>query len=165
MRETVPSLPFATQTASVPTARSIAGAPIPIVLMSSWRSGWMRETVPSSALATQTEPCPIARATGLRPASTWPTIPERCVRLEPELLVQQPPARAVDLERVCLAAAAIEGQHQLAAQAFPQWLLAHEPVELGNQLRVAPQRELGLDPLLERGQPLLVQPRSLGAGE
>ena len=38
------------------------------------------------------------------------------VGLEPELLVQQPPPRAVDLERVCLAAAAIEGQHQLAAQ-------------------------------------------------
>ena len=38
MRETVPSLPFATQTASVATARSIAGAPIPIVLMTSWRS-------------------------------------------------------------------------------------------------------------------------------
>ena len=90
---------------------------------------------------------------------------ELIVRLEPELLVQQPPARAVDLERVCLAAAAIEGQHQLAAQTFPQWLLAHEPLELGNQLRVAPQRELGLDPLLERRQPLLFQPRSLGAGE
>ena len=31
--------------------------------------------------------------------------------------------------------------------------------------RMAPQRELGLDPLLERGQPLLFQPRSLAAGE
>jgi len=90
---------------------------------------------------------------------------ELIVRLESELLVQQPPARAVDLERVCLAAAAIEGQHQLAAQTFPQRLLAHEPLELGNQLRVAPQRELGLDPLPERGQPLLFQPRSLAAGE
>src|SRR5215218_3611073 len=39
---------------------------------------------------------------------------ELIVRLEPELLVQQPPPRAVDLERVCLAAAAIEGQYQLA---------------------------------------------------
>ncbi len=90
---------------------------------------------------------------------------ELIVRLEPELLVQQPPARAVDLERVCLAAAAIEGQHQLAAQTLPQRLLAHEPLELGNQLRVPAERELGLDPLLERGQPLLLQPRSLGAGE
>ena len=43
---------------------------------------------------------------------------ELIVRLEPELLVEQPPARAVDLERVCLAAAAIEGEHQLAAQSF-----------------------------------------------
>ncbi len=41
---------------------------------------------------------------------------ELIVRLEPELLVQQPPPRPVDLERVCLAATAIEGQHQLAAQ-------------------------------------------------
>ncbi len=30
---------------------------------------------------------------------------------------------------------------------------------------MAPQRELGLDPLLEGGQPLLFQPRSIGAGE
>ena len=90
---------------------------------------------------------------------------ELVVRLEPELVVQQPPARAIDLERVRLAAAAIEGQHQLAAQTFPQWLLAHEPLELGNQLRVAPQRELGLDPLLARRQQLLFQPGSLGAGE
>jgi hypothetical protein len=41
---------------------------------------------------------------------------ELIVRLEPELLVQQPPSGAVDLERVCLAAAAIEGQHELPAQ-------------------------------------------------
>jgi len=47
----------------------------------------------------------------------------------------------------------------------PQWLLAHEPLKLGNQLRVAPQRELGLDPLLERRQLLLFEPRSLGAGK
>jgi acyl carrier protein len=43
---------------------------------------------------------------------------ELIVRLEPELLVQQPPPRAVDLERVRLATAAIEGQHQLAAEAL-----------------------------------------------
>ena len=60
---------------------------------------------------------------------------ELIVRLEPEFLVQQPPARAVDLERVCLAAAAIEGQHQLAAQTFPQWLLAHEEPEVQVMLR------------------------------
>ena len=75
MRETVPSLPLATQTASVATARSIAGAPIPIVLMTSRRSASMRDRS-SSALATQTEPCPIEgdrrfgpRARGPRPGS------------------------------------------------------------------------------------------------
>ena len=47
---------------------------------------------------------------------------ELVVRLDSELLVQQPPARAVDLERVCLAPAAIEGQHQLAAQTLAQYL-------------------------------------------
>ena len=43
---------------------------------------------------------------------------ELIVRLEPELLVQQPPPGPVDLERVRLAAAAIQGQHQLAAKAL-----------------------------------------------
>ena len=52
--------------------------------------------------------------------------PELVVRLEPELLVEQAPPRAIDVERVSLAAAAIEGQHQLTAQPLAQRVPAHE---------------------------------------
>ena len=55
------------------------------------------------------------------------------------------------------------GQHQLAAQAFPQWLLAHEPLEPGASSAWRPSA-VGLDPLLERRQPLLFQPRSARRG-
>src|SRR5919112_1789743 len=51
---------------------------------------------------------------------------ELIVRLKSELLVQPPPPHAVDLERVCLAAAAIEAQHELAAQTLAQRVLANE---------------------------------------
>ena len=44
-------------------------------------------------------------------------------------------------------------------------MLAHEPLELRNQLRVPSQREVGLDPLFECGQPLLLEARSLGRSE
>jgi hypothetical protein len=43
---------------------------------------------------------------------------EVIVRLEAELVVQQPPPGPEDLERVRLAAAAVQGQHQLAAEAL-----------------------------------------------
>jgi hypothetical protein len=37
---------------------------------------------------------------------------------------------------------------------------ANEPLELGNELCVTSEREIGVDALLERGEPLLVQPQT-----
>ena len=36
---------------------------------------------------------------------------------------------------------------------------AHELLELGDQVRVASEGEVGLDPVLERREPELVEPR------
>jgi len=85
---------------------------------------------------------------------------ELIVGLETELLVQQPPPRAVDLERVCLAAAAVQGQHQLATEVLAERVAADEPFELGNELHLTPEREIGIDALLKGGEPLLVQPET-----
>ena len=90
---------------------------------------------------------------------------ELIVRLEPELLVQQPPARAEDLERVCLAAAAIEGQHQLAAELLAKRVLAYQPFQLGHELRLPSELEVGGDPLLDRRPPLLLEAAALGGRE
>ena len=40
-----------------------------------------------------------------------------------------------------------------------------ERLELGDELGVAPEREVGLDPLLERDGAELLEPRDLGLGE
>ena len=47
---------------------------------------------------------------------------------------------AVGLERLGLAAAAVEGEHQLAAEPLAERMLGHERLELAHQLGVAPRR-------------------------
>jgi hypothetical protein len=63
-------------------------------------------------------------------------------RLEPKLLVQQPPPGPVDLERRRLAAAAVQGEHQLPPEALAQRLLRDEALELGDQLGVAAEGQI-----------------------
>src|SRR2546423_15281249 len=81
---------------------------------------------------------------------------ERRARLEPELVAQSAPHTLEDVERVGLAAASIVGEHQLRVEALPQRVLRDERLQLGDELRVARERELRLDPLLERREPLLL---------
>jgi hypothetical protein len=50
-------------------------------------------------------------------------------------------------------------------QAPPQGMLSDEPFELRDDPRVPSQLQVGLDPLLERSQPLLLEPRPLVAGD
>jgi hypothetical protein len=48
-----------------------------------------------------------------------------------------------------LPARAIEREHQLRAKTLAQRMLANESLELGDELRMAAEREVGLDPLAE----------------
>ena len=48
---------------------------------------------------------------------------------------------------------------------FAKRVLADEPFQLWNELRVAPELEVDVDPLLQRRQPLLVETGSFGARE
>jgi hypothetical protein len=90
---------------------------------------------------------------------------ERRTRLDPELIDQHPAGLLIALERVGLATAAVQREHQLGLQALAQRMLAHEPLQLARQPGVLPQRELRVDPILERGQALLPQPADLRPGE
>ena len=90
---------------------------------------------------------------------------ELIIRLEPELLVQQPPARAVDLERVCLAAAAIEGQHQLAAQTLAQRMLGDAGLELRDDRAMASELEHRLESPLDGLEAKLLEAPDLALGE
>ena len=71
----------------------------------------------------------------------------------------------VDIERLGLPAAAIERKHQLPSQPLAQRVGGDEHLELAHHLGVAPQRQIGLDPLLERGEAKFVEPRDLGLRE
>ena len=85
--------------------------------------------------------------------------------VEPELVGECEPRGAVDLERLGLPAAAIEREHQLAAQSLAERVGGDQGLELADERRVAAELELGVDPLLERGEAQLVEPRGLEARE
>ena len=77
-------------------------------------------------------------------------------------------ARAAALERmqrVGLPAAAVEREHQLAAQALAKRVLRDERLELRHQLVVAAEREVSVDAILERRETQLLQPSDLALRE
>lgn len=96
-----------------------------------------------------------------RPLQTLQSLP----RLEAELLGEEAPARLVDLERLRLASRAVEGEHQLAAQAFSERMLVHEHFQLANEVGVPADGEIGVDPVLKTGQAELLQTGDLSLGE
>ena len=69
------------------------------------------------------------------------------------------------VERLRLPARAVEREHQLAAQPLAVRVLRDQRLELADQLGVAAEREVGLDPLLERRQPQILQPPGLDSGK
>jgi hypothetical protein len=78
-------------------------------------------------------------------------------RLEAELLDERRPRVPVRLERVGLAAGAVERQHQPAVQPLAQRMLGYQSLQLRHELRVTPGAQLGLESRLERDQPLLLE--------
>jgi hypothetical protein len=91
--------------------------------------------------------------------------PELTPRLEAELLDGVPPAVAVDLQRVGLASAAVQREHQLTPQPLAQRVRPQERLELDDHLPVPAERQVGIDPALQRRQPQLLEPRDLVLGE
>ena len=83
----------------------------------------------------------------------------------PSSSASRSPRLAVGLERLGLAPAAVEREHQLAGEPLARRVLGDEPPQLADDLGVAAGGEVGLDAQLERGQPLLLEPRDLGLRE
>ena len=69
--------------------------------------------------------------------------------------------------RQCFALAArpVPGEHQLAPGVFSQRIPGDECLQLADQVRVAAESEISVDPLLECGGAQVVQPSNLDAGE
>ena len=78
-------------------------------------------------------------------------------RLQAEFLVERSPAVLVDGERVGLPPAAVEREHQLAAEALTKRMLVDEALELGGEFCMTPEFELCVDALLQCRQPGLFQ--------
>ena len=90
---------------------------------------------------------------------------QRRARLDPELVDEQPPRLAIDLERLDLPAGAVERAHEHRAQPLAQGVRADECLELSDELGVAAECEVGLDPQLERPQAELFESRDLDLRE
>src|SRR5262249_56222042 len=79
-------------------------------------------------------------------------------RSETQILGEHLPPCAVDRERVGLAAGAVEGDHELATDPFPQRMRADEGLELPDDLVVMPQRKLGVDATFKREEAQFLEP-------
>ena len=88
-------------------------------------------------------------------------LPQRLARLDPELVDERLARALIDRERVRLPAGAVERQHQLSPEPLAHGLLDDEALELRDELAVPGEREVGVDPVLERGQSQLLEPRDL----
>ena len=86
-------------------------------------------------------------------------------RLHPDLLDQHGARLAVGVQRLGLAAGAIERQHALRVQPLVQRMRADQRLELADHLVVAAFCQVGVDRLLGRAHAQLVQPSDLGGGE
>ena len=77
--------------------------------------------------------------------------------LQPQLVRQHLARIAVGGERVGLATAAVERQHQLRAQRLAQRMLRHERLQLADQVRMAAEREVGVDARAEADEAQLLE--------
>ncbi len=83
--------------------------------------------------------------------------------LERHLLGEHAPGLAVSLERVGLAAAAIEREHQLPPQPLPERVLLERRSKRGDDLAMVSERERRLELLFERVDSKRLEPPRLGA--
>src|SRR5215211_391005 len=122
--------------------------------------------------------CPEARS-GLGPASagagrsnagSWAKM-AACSRrssapgVDTQLLDQHRPGPLIGQQGIGLPARAVQGHQQLRPQPLPQRLVPDQPLQLGDQLPMATQPQLGLDPILQRTEPQLGQAVGLGRAD
>lgn len=86
---------------------------------------------------------------------------ERPPGLETELFHQRAPRVLIGLQRLRLASTPVEGQHQLPARALAQRVAGDEGFELGDEISLASEREVGVDPFLDGRQAQLLEPGDL----
>ena len=84
-----------------------------------------------------------------------------CTGLDPKLLDQHLTSVAISPQRIGLATAAIEREHQLCVRPLTPRMLAGELLQLTDQLGMPPRGEVGLDAKFQGRKVLLLQARDL----
>ena len=84
---------------------------------------------------------------------------------EPELVVECFATFAIRGERVGLAPAPVQRQHQLPQQPLTVGVHGDERLELADHIAVVAEHQVGLDPVLQRGQARVLQARDLALSE
>ena len=82
---------------------------------------------------------------------------QRLAGIDAELPGEQVADPPVGGQRVGLPAAPVQRQHELAVQPLPQRMPGDQLLQLGGQRVVPAQRQVRVDPGLDRGQPQLLQ--------
>ena len=90
---------------------------------------------------------------------------EHRARFHPQLLDQLLPSFAVDVQRLDLPTGPVQRQHQACTQPLSQRMLVDEGPKLGHQLAVPTQCEVGVDTILQRCEPQLLEPGDLDLRE
>jgi hypothetical protein len=76
---------------------------------------------------------------------------------EPQFVGERSPRLLVSAQSLCLPPRSVEGEHQLSAQALAVGVLGDERLEFADQLAMATEREVGLEPLFEGRDTSLVE--------
>ena len=72
---------------------------------------------------------------------------QRLARLDAEVVDERLPRLGVRVERIGLPVGAVEGEHLLRAEPFPQRVLAHQQAQLTEDVLVAAEFEVAVDPV------------------
>ena len=83
-------------------------------------------------------------------------------RIDPEFVGEDPASVPDDVQGIRLTPRSIERQHQLLAEPLSQRVPGDERLQLGRDLRVPADGELGLVPSLDPGEPQLVESGDVG---
>ena len=86
-------------------------------------------------------------------------------RLESQPLDEHAARFLVGGEGVGLAPRPVEREHELSAKALPQRIAGDERLQLGDELGMSPELEVGVDALLDGGEPCLLEADDLGLRE
>ena len=78
--------------------------------------------------------------------------------LDAEVFAERAPRLAIHVERLCLPAAAVEREHELAAEPLTVRVLGDQALQLGHEHVVCALIELCVDPALDGGEPKIVEP-------